>query len=120
MNAAVVLSSGLVVFEVVRLRIFALVSVSCDTTISRKGVSYKARIVIGGARRLHTAQSNAFDTGHEAIFTDEPICLVSSFVLDSLLDHDAKHIRYVLVESAALTGVIERGGVFCDGVLKRS
>ena len=36
-------------------------------------MTYKFRIVICRARRLHVAESDAFDTGHEAAFSNEPV-----------------------------------------------
>lgn len=99
MHAAIVVRGGLVVLEVVRL-----------------GVLAEARVVVRGPGGLHVAQGDALNAGHETLFADEPVGVGGLLVLHALLHHDAEDVRDVLVEGAALPGVVERGRVLRHGV----
>ena len=78
--------------------------------------TYKAWIIIGCARSLHAAQSSAFDTRKDAVFTNEPIGVLRILILNLLLDHDAKDVVHMLIQSARLTEIVEGAGVLGDSV----
>ena len=116
MHPAVVGRSGFVVGHIGRLRIFALFIVSLVVRFSNYG-THETRVVVSGAGLLHAPKSDTLDIREQTAFADEPVGLVSRLVLKLLLDHDAEHVRDVLVQGARLALVHEWARVLGDGVL---
>ena len=89
---------------------------SCQVFFANHG-THKTRVVVSGAGLLHAPKSDALDIREQTTFADEPVGLVSRLVLKLLLDHDAEHVRDVLVQGARLALVHEWARVLGDGVL---
>lgn len=74
--------------------------------------THKARVIISSSRSLHAAESNSLDTRQNTVFANEPVSILSLFIQNKLLDHDAKCVRDMLVQGTSLGLVIKRAGVF--------
>ncbi len=79
--------------------------------------THKTWVVVGCAGLLHAPKSDTLDIRKQTAFADEPIGLISRLVLKLLLDHDAEHVRDVLIQGARLALVDEWARVLSDGVL---
>ncbi len=74
------------------------------------------RVVIGGARIEHVAQSTSLDGGSEDARSDQPAVLVDRELLDPLTQTDAEDVREALVERTRLAVVFEPAGMLGDAV----
>ena len=72
-----------------------------------KRSTYEDLVVVGGSWFLHVAESNTFDARQETTFPDEPISLLSRFVLGHLLHHDAKDIGDMFIQRTRFSNVLE-------------